>query len=408
MRAATLIGGMAATVLLAAAAVAQPAFEWIVEPPGAANGRVADISADGRVVAGYRPTNFVESGTRLPGFRWERGLGRTDYQDPAYAVALSATTGMSADGRVVVGEGRAFNSSAQPRVFRSVDNGQIELFNLPSNATRVLSPRANGDGSKIIGIAQIADNNENVTVQRPVLYTSPTTVQELPLPVNGVDSFRAAYDISADGSRIVGYVGDSTRGNRAHAVIWDSNLNATFLPAPADSINSIAYGTSRASNFTVGIVRYAGFREEFARWQGDELITVPLPPRDATTQWSGLQPTHITNDGNIATGTLFYDLPGGGTLSDGFVWTSASGIVLAREYVLGLNVPLPVPSESIISVRDTVIAADGSTLAGRMSYFNDSGTAVSGAFVLTIPSPATAGLIGGFGIALLRRRRHNV
>lgn len=396
---------MAATVLLAAAAVAQPAFEWIVEPPGAANGRVVDISADGRVVAGYRPTNFVESGTRLPGFRWERGLGRTDYQNPAYAVALSATTGMSADGRVVVGEGRALNSSAQPRVFRSIDNGQIELFNLPATATRVLNPRASGDGSKIIGIAQVADNNGNVTEQRPVLYTSPTNVQELPLPVNGFDSFRAAYDISADGSRIVGSVGDSTRGNRAHAVVWDSNLNATFLPAPADSINSIAFGTSRASNFTVGLVRYAGFREEFARWQGDELITVPLPPRDATTQWSGLQPTHITNDGNIATGTLFYDIPTGGTFRDSFVWTPTGGIVLAEDFILQSGVQLPFTSSNLLTVFDVVVSADGGSLAGRASYRDEFGNPQVGAFWMPIPSPSVTTLLVIGSLSACRRRR---
>lgn len=406
MRVATIIGGMATTLVLAAsAAVAQPAFEWIVEPPGAANGRVADISADGQSVVGFR---FVqENGTSLPGFRWQRGLGRVDYLQPTFQVSQSNSTGISSDGRVVVGEGRDVNSQVRERLYRSIDNGPIELFVMPANANRVLAGRSNGDGSKVIGLAQNVSFDGTIMTQRPVLYTGLNTVVELPLPANGVDANRAARDISADGSRIVGSVRDGSRGNRTHAVMWDSNLNASFMPVPADALNSFAFGTSRQNNFTVGMVRMADSSEQFARWQGDELITVPLPPRDATTQWSDIQPTHISNDGSIATGNLFYDAPSGGTFTAGFIWTPSTGIMLAKDYVLQLGASLPFPTNDI-GVTDLVVSADGTTLAGQLGYRDAFGQGQPGSFVLTIPSSPTLGVASLLLFACVRRRRHGV
>lgn len=102
-----------AMVALASPAAAQ--FSLVGLPLGGAGGRAYALSDDGRVASGW---NTV--GNRGIGFTWTAEGGRVDWGDRPGLAYHTLNTGMSGDGRTLVGSGAA-RSSDPFRAFRSRD-----------------------------------------------------------------------------------------------------------------------------------------------------------------------------------------------------------------------------------------------------------------------------------------------
>ncbi len=398
MRTATLIGGMAASVALAAAAVAQPAFEFIPTPPGAQMGsitsRVWGVSSDGQTVAGT-----VSTSSGLRGWRWRSGVGRTDYAPPAYPFNSIAVTGLSGDGSAVVGEVVA---SGVNTVFRSVNDGTFDIYTVPTGYDALVFPRSNVDGSVVAVNAQTLGVGGSVLSNRAVRYTSPTTYDFVPAPAGADVSNYIVNDISSN-SRIVGFATDTNRGDQRHATIWDEANGARWLPVTGSANGSGVTAISRGGDAIAGVINEPGERPKLARWIGSDLITATMP---TTPAYTGLSASSISDDGRIIAGEL-----GGDGISfgnRGFIWTQETGIVEVTEYLLSVGVEFP--TSSTLQVRGVflpVISADGRYLSGTVDYINPQTNRVTlQFFTVVVPSPSTLlGAMSGFILAVRHRRR---
>jgi hypothetical protein len=399
MRAATLIGGMTATVLLAAAAVAQPTYEAIPLPAGTLfnsfSTGVRAVSADGRTVAGN-----AASGNGDRGWRWRSGIGRVDYGPPAYPFVDMEVTGLSSDGSTVTG---AVPFNGRTTAFRSRDDGAFELYTLPAGDDELFRPRPSGDGSVVVANSVRFGAGGNPTTSRILRYTTLSTFDVIPAPASAAQGEHFFAGMSSDTRRIVGIAQDSARGNLQHATVWREGQGTTWLPVTPNAARSFALTASREGDFTAGAMIDASGQYQLARWQGDELLTFDLP-----TGRRSIEPFSISNDGSIITGTLFGN---GADLGDiGFVWTPQTGIVLARDYLLSVGVPFPIgPNQQIRGVTRPFVSADGLSISGRLNTFNtQTNQFESSLFRATIPSPATISMIAGLAIVSIGRRRHSV
>ncbi len=404
MRAATLIGGMKATLVAAAlggaaaTALGQLTYEPIPMPAGTFLGSfstgIVGVSSDGRTVAG---TAEVSAGRR--GFRWRSGVGRTDYAPPAYPFFNIEVTGLSGDGSTVVGVAAAAGIDT---AFRSLNDGAFELYAVPAGDDRILRAHTNGDGSILVATTVRRASGPLPESDRVVRYSSLTSFEVIPAPASANQTRHFATGTSSDAQRIVGFAYDNARLGR-HATIWREGVGSSWLPVTSVAVESFALATTRDGNFTAGIMVQASGPNQLARWEGSELLTFSPP---AGRQNIGV--SSISNDGSIIAGTLFGN---GVNLGDvGFIWTPQTGIVEAKDYLMGIGVPFPVSSTiELRSVTNPVVSADGSTIAGFASLFNTTtGQFNSSYFRATIPAP-TSLIACALGLSVsLRRRRHAV
>ncbi len=188
-------------------------------PENAVKRRIAGISADGRVVGGEITLMTDEGGTIERAFRWTAEGGTEILETPE---GLDATVfGISADGGTLVGSvsDESFNST--PARWTESDGFSL-LETPPGYLDRGSAYGSNSDGTVIYGIVGI----EPVRRFQGFHWTEETGIVGLGLfPDVPVPDwlFGAAYDVTDDGSTIVGsYVFLDDQGVAiTRAMIWD-------------------------------------------------------------------------------------------------------------------------------------------------------------------------------------------
>jgi hypothetical protein len=394
---------IAATVMCGAAATAlgQLTYEPIPMPAGTFLGSfstgIVGVSSDGRTVTGT-----AEVGAGLRGYRWRSGVGRSDYVSPAFPFFDIEASGISGDGTTVVGTAND-NVTGAERTFRTRNDGAFELYTTPVGDNVLFRPRTNEDGSVLVASTVRRAVGGNPTSNRIARYSSPTSFEIIPAPSGANPTRNFFADVSGNAQRIVAVAEDTTRGNARFATVWREGVGASWLPVTPNTLESFALATSREGDFTAGVIAEAGAPNKLARWEGNELLTFNAPANRQS-----LTVSSISNDGSIIAGTLFGN---GVNLGDvGFIWTPQTGIVEAKDYLVGIGVPFPVSSTiELRSVTKPVVSADGSTIAGFASLFNTTtGQFNSSYFRATIPAP-TSLIACALGLSVsLRRRRHAV
>lgn len=183
------------------------------ELPGGAVGSVAlGVSADGSVITG-----FSRSGTHtLEAFVWTVNGGMVGLGDLPGGSLSSQANGISDNGLVIVGESQ---SALGLEAFRWTANGGMQGLGLRGSAGFSVARDASADGSVIVGEASLGQALEAYRWTESGGYT---ILGDLP---GGIVQSRA-YGVSADGSIIVG-VGRTALGDEAY--IWDETLGMRNL-----------------------------------------------------------------------------------------------------------------------------------------------------------------------------------
>ncbi|MCL4221251.1 MAG: hypothetical protein KJZ65_07765 [Phycisphaerales bacterium] len=225
-----------------------------------------DLTPDGRFVAGSLDTD----GNLFPddGYRWDRWTGAfTVISSLAIATGGDAVVAVADDGSVVVGE-------------------------IPETSIEDYSNQA----------AKWTDEDGWVGLGW--------------LPNAGVCPSRSdAYEVSADGSAVVGWSWDGCSGRGFR---WTA---ATGM----QQLQNLARGANRASVCSADGSVSAGFAQGTfnrtpAMWNGATLEGTLLDATgDAQGQWHG-----ISNDGQIVLGTLYTGAPDG--VYDAVKWTAGGGV----------------------------------------------------------------------------------
>jgi probable HAF family extracellular repeat protein len=172
-------------------------FEGLGDLPGGNFGSGGfGVSADGSVVVGYGTTANGDGA-----FRWTQATGMTFLGDLPGGETESIARGVSPDGTVVVGQ--STSTGDQQQAFRwTSQTGMVGLGFLPGadgSAARAVS----ADGSVVVGVnsfPSIPLQNIHTEAFRWTAAAGMMSLGDLP----GGRIISEAYDVSADGSVIVG------------------------------------------------------------------------------------------------------------------------------------------------------------------------------------------------------------
>jgi probable HAF family extracellular repeat protein len=165
------------------------------------------------------------------------------------ASSASIPTGVSADGKVVVGYGQGGPSSSfSSQAFRWTQaTGMVGLGFLPSNADESEALAANADGSVVVGYSSVNG------ARHPFRWTQATGLVDLAFLSGGIDGI--ATGVSADGTVVVG--SSSASGISAEAFRWTQGgmVGLGLLPGyECQSCASFANAVSSDGTTVVGSV----------------------------------------------------------------------------------------------------------------------------------------------------------
>jgi probable HAF family extracellular repeat protein len=264
--------------------------------------RALSVSADGSVVVGES-----QSPEGFQAFRWEDGV-MTGLGDLPGGFFFSQAYTVSTDGTVIAGQS---NSSNGPEAFRwTEDGGMVGLGDLPGGTYFSVVYSASADGEVLAGWGQSAEGIEAFRWEDGVM----TGLGDLP----GSFFFSVALATSLDGSAVVGYSEAEPQGY--HAFLWTEadgmrNLNEILEDDYGLDLTgwrlSLAYDISDDGTTIVGYGRNPAGQTEAWRASGLQLGTVSA---EGSPEAAALSLTSYPNPARAST-RLSFSLPDPGALT---------------------------------------------------------------------------------------------
>ncbi len=257
------------------------AFRWtvggsfeslgVLPGPGSDSSQAFDVSADGSVVVGGG-----NIGVNREAFRWTAATGMVSLGDLPGGPVDSDAFGVSADGSVVVGQGDIGTTS---QAFRwTADTGLVGIP-FPPGGNSGIARRVSADGSLVVGGSAFPQPGGGFAFEAYRWNEGQGMIGLGDLPGGLTDS--EAYDVSADGSVIVG-VGNTPREDGVPldaAFYWNEqlgmiNLRDTLIAGGVTGLEDWwlveARGVSADGRTVVGWARHDGLTEGF-------VATIPEP-----------------------------------------------------------------------------------------------------------------------------------
>jgi uncharacterized membrane protein len=356
------------------------------------------VSDDGRVVVGrYLP----EGATLGIGGRWTAATGWVSLggvHDPA---------GISGDGRVIFG--RYASPSGQPppgpyQPFRwTAEDGWRGLGWLPGGQGNPFGTSAadiSYDGSVIVGTAGTSEYDASRSVLNPYRWTEAGGMQSLGLRGWGTG-------VSPDGSIVIGFGKTPAAAQLSvdpgafEAFRWTAATGVRGLGFPSRGPGERLYRTSASaiSNDGLVVLGSAQMQDESGPFQGTWRWT-----SEAGMVLSPNLPIAAVNaDGSIAVGLFDAQSAGIPELEEAAIWDAAHGSrrlkdVLVEEYGLGDRLA----GWSLRQARN--ITPDGRFIIG-VGINPATGLGEGWLVDLAVPEPAGAAVIGALAAFLITRRR---
>jgi probable HAF family extracellular repeat protein len=199
------------------------------------------VSADGSVIVGRRPIGAAST----EAFRWTASGGLVALGDLPGGIFASGARDISADGSVIVG---ASSSDRGSEAFRWTTATGLVGLGLSPQGFRTIATGVSADGSVVVGNGRTVP--DPTTGDQAFRWTAQTGIVALgDLPGGGL--FSEAHDVSADGSVIVGR--GTTDLPTFSAFRWTEATGMVALPGvPNVGPFSVAEGVSANGNVIVG------------------------------------------------------------------------------------------------------------------------------------------------------------
>jgi len=355
-------------------AAAEAQIQLLGAPPSRGT-RVTGLSADGRVVVGF--SVGASGGGNY--FRWTPETGRIDggLDSPVfYDVSHDGTTNVGMRG-----------PSAGLTPFRSRILDVYEDFPRPSGINSTFAARTRGvnnDGTVVVGHFSSILFPHRGDPDRAFRWTETGGTEDLGdlAGDRAWTSHTVAHDISGDGNSVVGYVQREGFFGEARPFVWTPQARMTELPRPSDGQGYFhrAYANAITQDGRVIVGQSVSGLHGAILWR-DGVVQRLV----ASAGFWSYEATAVSGDGNLVIGTMRADR----TLQDtvGMIWTPEWGGLSANDFFLRHGVS--VPSDATLVV--TSVSSDGNTLGGQ--YFGPGIPEV--AFIAIIPAPGTcvAGLL---------------
>lgn len=360
------------------------------------NSAALGVSADGSTVVG-RSASLDPFGQVAAS--WTQPTGIQSIGDFAGGAVNALANDVSGDGSVAVGGGN--NADFRTEAFRyDTVNGIVGLGWLPATTSSV-ALGVSDDGSKIVGISGGGSN-------QGFIWDAINGMQDLgDLP--GGTTATEAYDISGDGSTVVGS-GNSANG--AEAFRWDATNGIVGLgDLPGGVFASFASGVSADGSIIVGRASSA-LGQEATIWDVTNGTITGLGdlPGGAAVNGFFSEANGVSADGSVVVGrgTIGITNPSTGVVTNALratIWDAQNGLRELSVVLAAAGIDLT----GITLTSATGVSADGLTVVGTASWTRTVAgrpTTTSEGFVAVIPEPGTALLMGlGLaGLAIGKRR----
>jgi len=329
--------------------------------------RANDVSADGSVVVGAS-----HSASGAEAFRWENGV-MTGLGDLPGGPFSSTAKGVSADGTIIVGT--SYSTSEEP--FRWEDGVMTGLGHLPDAPAHPTTKgyAVSANGPVVVGDGECVAGWEAFRWEDGVM----TGLGDLP---GGAFSSRA-YDVSADGSVVVGQSSVYAPGYTLEAFRWEAGVMTGLGDLPEGDFRSRAFAVSADGSVVVGYGESASGTEAF-RWENGVMTGLG----DLAGSWFESEAYAVSADGSVVVG-----MSRSAWGNEAFVWDAANGMQSLRE-LLGVDLT------GWTYMYATGISADGLTAVG----YGHNPDGLNEAWIAYIPEPATFPVMI-FGALLAARRR---
>jgi len=302
--------------------------------------RATGVSADGSVVVGISiDTTYLDPYNLGEAYRWTRdggmvGLGKVPNYDD-----LSAAEGVSDDGSVVVGYSACCNGVLYQAFRWTSEGGMVGLGNLPDSHAYDVS----ADGSVVVGDSDAGEFQGEAT-----LWTSDGSRVGLGY-LTGFATVSVARGVSDDGSVVVGF---SSSFPDYEAFRWTSEDGMVGLGHLPGGDDNVAYDVSADGSVVVGRSHSASGYEAFRWTSEDGMVGLGHLPGGSSSQALG-----VSADGSVIVGT-------GNSASsppdEAFRWTSEDGMQSVGLILTTAGVDLT----GWTLKRATGVSADGNTIVG--------------------------------------------
>jgi len=361
----------------ALAPVGASAGEFYAFNPGGGTS-VFNITPDGYVAVG------VSDGVV---FRWTPWGGAVALTNSDWLNTFTA--GVSNDGMTIVSSLFNAGSQQQEAAVWKAGQGWNFLGGLTAGVEGNLSTAydVSGDGTRIVGLGW----HPNWRAEA-FLWQQGSGISGLGRPE--AMSSRASA-ISRDGSTAVGFYENNDTGERRPAK-WVNGGPVELIEG--ETASGEANGTNSDGSWIVGNKYVDGVGSRAFVRNGSGSFSLDLLPGHE----SNFSPRSLANgvsDDGIVVGYSGGD-PFWGDLEEAFVWTAETGMIRADAFLASRGIDVP---DHLKLISATSISANGLTLGGQAFNVN---TSLYEAWVATsVPEPSTLFVLGAGGLAAFRRRR---
>jgi probable HAF family extracellular repeat protein len=309
--------------------------------PGGESSAATGVSDDGRTVVGisYRP--LAQPATA---FRWSAKEGMAPLEPPLPNGQSSFAAAISADASVAAGWCEYTNAFPQAGVWR--DGGFVPIGYLPAR-DRTHAQNISGDGSVVVGVAGEFDFNS-----RAVRWSQETGIEDLgTLPGH---SIALAYAANHDGSVVVGVSAIYFHIARYpfEAFRWTRKTGMVGL----GGLRSQAFGVSTDGEHIVGTAYVPGLGGSAVRWTAGE----PMLPLDSLPRrFSYSVALDVSDDGSVIVGQAYVAAE-----SHAVLWTPGSGLIDLNALLPALGVDLT----GWVLAKANAVTPDGRVVVGYGVY----------------------------------------
>ncbi len=267
------------------------------------------VSNGGIVIGGEGYENLSPLGYYYSNGQW------LDITNPATSLDVTAATGISSDGSVIVGYDASLVKGGTGAYYFQPSNGTFymlpSVFSVEYNCSAAgvscinAFSAVDAEGKTAVGYDSISSTNGSIPAQsRPLLYKIATNQAPVLLPLPDSYEMGTVQTISRDGSFMAG--GTSDLWMPVEAVYWDNDYEVhTIGSLGPDTVNrdTMAYGISD-SGVAVGQSNNQAFvfdDKNGLRALADYLTTLGLGSQ--IQGWQFLRASAITHDGSYIAGT---------------------------------------------------------------------------------------------------------